>query len=173
MTNVKVITPGQKYQLLNHENPQSTTPQNLRFINKEPAGEDNKELRTVYNGTTNEAVLEMMVHRLSVLYEKLPSPETKEAISHLEQAMDALNARTEKREEAGVEGTHQPVDGEDIGSKSIPEEMPWDSYLKKNGLETIAEVKSAYEGDGLAGLKYMNDQRAQDVASFLMEKYTT
>lgn len=107
MTHVKVVTPAQKYKLLNMEDPQGTEPQEVRFINKEKVDEEGEELRTVYNGTTNEAVLEMMIHRLSTLYQKLPSEGTAVAIDCLQEAKAALEFRTKDREERGVEGTHK------------------------------------------------------------------
>ena len=78
--------------------------QNLKFIKKEK-NEETGEFDTVQNGTTNEAVLEVLIHRMKVLNEKMHSPFNDEAIAHLEGALKALNARTAEREERGVEGT--------------------------------------------------------------------
>lgn len=74
--------------------------QNIRFIKKE-GGE------TVHDGTTNEAVLQVLIHRLEVLEEKMPSEHNQKAIASLKEALAQLEARTADREERGVEGTDQ------------------------------------------------------------------
>lgn len=57
------------------------------------------------DGTTNEAVLEMLIHRLGVLDNKVPSGHTLQARNHLVIALDVLRRRTADREARGVEGT--------------------------------------------------------------------
>lgn len=92
---------GHDYELHNLEGAEV---QNLKFIKKEKS-EETGEFETVQNGTTNEAVLEVLIHRMKVLNEKMHSPFNDEAIAHLEGALKALNARTAEREDRGVEGT--------------------------------------------------------------------
>lgn len=200
MSHIRVVSPGHKYDLLNLENPVRSEAQRILFIRKEKSSDGSGKLITVHNGTTNEAVIEMLVDRLTHLNEKLESPHNAKAIEHLEAALVELNTRTKKREKAGVEGTvkdlegnipdaveqQQPEESEAADQEpatpqedpdlpgyklddTIPEEMPWDSYLVKNDLSTIGQVKQALEGDGLAGLKYFNEQREQDVAAWLAE----
>lgn len=57
------------------------------------------------DGTTNEAVLEMLIHRLGVLDNKVPSGHTLQARNHLVIALDVLRRRTADREARGVDGT--------------------------------------------------------------------
>lgn len=79
--------------------------QNIRFIKKEDDGEGN--LKTVHDGTTNEAVLQVLIHRLEVLEEKMPSEYNQKAIASLKDALASLEARTADRKERGVEGTQE------------------------------------------------------------------
>lgn len=140
----------------------------------------------------------MLVDRLTHLNEKLESEHNTKAIEHLEAALEQLNTRTAKREKAGVEGTVKDLEGnipdqvsEDPQEESdqpvpedtapqpteqgyslddpIPEDMPWDSYLKKNELELISDVTEELDTNGLAHLKYFNEEREQDVAAWLAE----
>ena len=78
----------------------------LAFIKKEPV-EGSTELKTVHDGTTNEAVLQVLIHRLKCLNEKMPHMHNESAINHLEIALGRLEARTAERMERNVEGTHQ------------------------------------------------------------------
>lgn len=93
---------GHHYELDNFENGS----QPLQFIEKEQR-EPEGALETLHDGTTNEAVLGMMVHRLEFLNEKMPSVHNLEAINHVKKALRALEERTQEREERGVEGTSQ------------------------------------------------------------------
>lgn len=58
----------------------------------------------VYEGTTNEEVIEVLIHRISGLNEKFPCPENAQAISALKGALYTLNERTRRRVKQGVEG---------------------------------------------------------------------
>jgi len=49
------------------------------------------------NGTTNEAVLQVLIHRLVVLNAKLHSDFNEQAIYHLGEALEALQARAAER----------------------------------------------------------------------------
>lgn len=99
MTILKV---GHLYEL---DSMEGTNPQRLQFIEKENV---DGVFRTVNDGTTNEEVLLMLFDRLSVLYAKLPSKETAEAIWHIGEAMDWLERRTRNRLAQGVENTPLP-----------------------------------------------------------------
>ena len=61
------------------------------------------------NGTTNEAVIAMVIHRLNFLNEKFPCAENAAALDALKEALDQLHNRTKKRVLAGVEGTNQSI----------------------------------------------------------------
>lgn len=75
------------------------------------------------NGVTTEAVLAAVLHRLEHLDSLLPCAENVTAISHLQQALFALEARQNARAEQGVLGTNLPHDSVllDIGVASDEE----------------------------------------------------
>ena len=58
----------------------------------------------VHGGTTNEEVLEMMIHRMKYLQRMMACRENAIVITKLEEALMWLNARTSARKEQGVEG---------------------------------------------------------------------
>jgi hypothetical protein len=60
-----------------------------------------------HNGTTNEAVLSVLIHRLKFLNGKFPCRENALAITKLEEAKLWLDERTRNRVARGVEGKHQ------------------------------------------------------------------
>ncbi len=64
------------------------------------------------NGTTNEALIELLIDRITSLQEmqdrKFACKENACAITHLEEALHWLQARTAKRLARGVEGTSVP-----------------------------------------------------------------
>lgn len=70
--------------------------QNLKFVEKD---EFNYE-----EGTTNEDLIEVLIDRLNFLNNKFPCKENGVALHHLQQAVQALNDRTEDRQRRGVEG---------------------------------------------------------------------
>jgi hypothetical protein len=79
----------------------------VRFIKKEldpTAQQGSGVLRTVYNGTTNEEVLKMLIHRLTALGEKFPCAENEIATELLKDALEQLEKRTAERKARGVEG---------------------------------------------------------------------
>lgn len=94
---------GHAYDLINHDGVDAQT---ILFIKKEPI-EDSTEMRVVQQGTTNEAVISMLIDRLQTLDEKFPSEYNKHAIKHLHLVYETLIARTQERQSRGVEGTHQ------------------------------------------------------------------
>lgn len=76
----------------------------LRFIKKEPVSEGSSELRTVHNGTTNEEVLRVLIHRLQGLDAKFPCRENSIVITKLEESLMWLEKRTADRLAREVEG---------------------------------------------------------------------
>ena len=68
--------------------------------------------RQAPNGAFVEGVIEAAVKRLGFFQAasdgRFACPENAEALEHLELALAALDKRTERREAAGTEGTHQP-----------------------------------------------------------------
>jgi hypothetical protein len=78
--------------------------QGLVFIKKE-VDDTTNVLVTAHDGTTNEAVLEVLIDRLTFLNRRVPSEHNETAIDRLNDALRALRARTEDRVERGVEGS--------------------------------------------------------------------
>lgn len=92
---MKVVDPGRTYEL--------SAGNRLRFVQKEGG-------RVTRNGTTNEEVLEVLIHRVTEAYQTLPCRETIRALHFLGEALAAFQARTAVRVRANVEGTRQPHD---------------------------------------------------------------
>jgi len=118
--NIKIIDPGHSYELKNFEKMYEGLGQVgdededlgygnqvVNFIHKEPkVGSENGEMELIRNGTTNEAVIEMMIDRMKWLDNKMPSDFNKVVIKHLEEVMVALAAITQDLVSRGVEGKH-------------------------------------------------------------------
>lgn len=104
---MNVITPGHRYSLDQFENPSTSIPQTLQFIEKQPnpLGVEGA-LETVNNGTTNEEVLAVLIDRLNYLQAKFPCRENSLAITKIQEALFWLNFRTANRTARGVEGKH-------------------------------------------------------------------
>ena len=110
MKKVNSTVAGYEYELHNFQergSDQDVSTQTLHFIHKEPVEEGSTEMKTVREGTTNEAVIEMLIDRLRFLDEKFPSEYNQKAISDLEGAWEALNKRTAERMERDVEGKNE------------------------------------------------------------------
>lgn len=109
--NIKVIDAGHVYDLKLMDQVYQNEDAYVRFnfIKKIPKEAGSTELITDINGTTSEAVLEMMIDRMNYLQGVIACPENALVISHLTDALQLLNARTAKRVEAGVEGTAEVV----------------------------------------------------------------
>lgn len=62
---MNIITPGHRYELPNFESPENGG-QIIQFIHKEPvdAGAGSTVLETINDGTTNEALLEVLIDRM-------------------------------------------------------------------------------------------------------------
>jgi len=97
-----VLTPGHKYIAANFENPEAG--QIIQFIEKVPASEGSTELITVNDGTTNEELLEVLIDRIKFLNGKFPCKENSCCITHLEEGLHWLEARTAARKKRNVEG---------------------------------------------------------------------
>lgn len=93
---MKVIEPGHKYWIEDSENP--GLGQKLSFVCK-------KDGELIFDGTTNEAVLEILLDRLYYLDILVPCKENEIAIIKLEEALMWLRRRTDKRIQQNVEGT--------------------------------------------------------------------
>lgn len=100
------VDAGHTYELMHHE---ADDIEVIHFIKKRPISDDPLEtgMEVVQHGTTNEAVISMLIDRMQVLNESFPSKFNDDAIKHLHLAYEALVARTQDREARGVEGTHQ------------------------------------------------------------------
>lgn len=96
-----VIVPGHKYRLQSFENREDF--QTVRFIHKEPI-KGATELETVSDGTTNEAMLEVLIDRMKFLQDKFPCKENAIVITNLEESLMCLEKRTKDRITRGVEG---------------------------------------------------------------------
>lgn len=96
---------GYTYELDNVDGGQ---PQTLQFIRKVPTTpNDGSPLETMINGTTNEAVIDVLIDRIKFLDDIMHSDFNTDAIQHLEAALLALQNRTADREARSVEGTSQ------------------------------------------------------------------
>ena len=92
---MKVIDPGRDYEL--------SAGNGLAFLRKE--GD-----LLVRDGTTNEEVLEVLIHRLTEGYQAVPCGETIRALYLLHATLAILQVRTARRVNAQVEGTQQAVE---------------------------------------------------------------
>lgn len=102
----RVVGNGHLYELENFEN-KAACGQVLKFIEKVPSNPgDPSAFATVMDGTTNEEVIKVLIHRLGVLSAKLPSRENSLAVTKLEEALMWLERRTANRVARGVEGKH-------------------------------------------------------------------
>ena len=97
---METIIKGHKYLLDNFED-QEADPQHLQFICKEKVGD---EFRTMFDGTTNEEVLAVLIDRMQYLQKLFPCRENAIVITNLEESLMWLNKRTRDREARGVEG---------------------------------------------------------------------
>lgn len=119
---MKIITPGHKYELAQHESfgLDGCPVQTIQFIEKkevpvvadgDAAGDVPKpgiQLVTVNDGTTNEEVFKMMIDRMEFLQAKMACDENEIVIRHLKLCLEKLNYRTAARKARAVEGTSAP-----------------------------------------------------------------
>lgn len=97
------LIPGHTYEVCNFENKEEKG-QIFQFIHKEP--NENNELITISDGTTNEDVLEVLIDRMNYLNNKFPCRENSIVLTHLEIALLWLEKRTNDRIKRNVEGKH-------------------------------------------------------------------
>lgn len=100
---MKIKEQGHVYELESFE---SETVQELRFIKKEPVEVGGTELKTVFEGTTNEEVLKVLIDRIQYLNGKFPCRENSIVVTKLEESLMWLEKRTNDRKARGVEGKH-------------------------------------------------------------------
>lgn len=79
----------------------------LKFIKKEPIHPDSLLLDMVHDGTTNEEVLAVLIHRITSLNEMRPCRENSIVITKLQEALMWLNERTRDRTARNVDGTRE------------------------------------------------------------------
>ena len=100
---MKVLRVGHQYELNGFEDKNNI--QKIQFIEKE-VKEGTTELITVYDGTTNEEVLEMLINRMEYLQNKFPCRENDIVITKLQESLMWLEKRTTDRIKRNVEGKH-------------------------------------------------------------------
>ena len=93
---MKVLDKGPLYE--------NDTGERIRFAKKQPAGSESK-LNLVYDGFTNEEVVEILLDRLLYFNWELPCRENDWAMVKLQEALMWLELRTKRREAQGVETT--------------------------------------------------------------------
>lgn len=101
----RVVGEGHLYELENFED-KSTPGQVLKFIEKSPVDGDPSKLQTVMDGTTNEELLRVLIHRMGCLAKKFPCRENAIAVTKLDEALLWLEKRTRDRVARNVEGKH-------------------------------------------------------------------
>lgn len=100
---MKILRVGYQYELDNFETP-TQIGQVIQFIEKETKQEGLPELITVFDGTTNEDVLKVLIDRMQYLQSKFPCRENAIVITKLEESLMWLNKRTSDRLARNVEG---------------------------------------------------------------------
>jgi hypothetical protein len=103
-----VIEPGHvylAYHLELSEEPGHVEKTKIVFAKKEPVQPGDSELEVTLEGTTNEAVVGILIDRMLYLQSQLECPENKRVLQGLYMARDYLAARTKDRRNRGVEGT--------------------------------------------------------------------
>lgn len=103
---MKVLIDGHRYELENFEDKEAKG-QELQFIQKEPKLNENLDLVTISDGTTNEEVIKVLLNRLAFMNEKFPCAENIHAQTHLRESLWWLNERTRERLARNVEGKHE------------------------------------------------------------------
>jgi hypothetical protein len=102
---MRVIREGHRYELENFEC-KDEQGQILQFIEKQPITDGGGSMETLFDGTTNEDLLLALIDRLSYLQAKFPCKENASCITHLQEGLHWLEARTADRLRRSVEGKH-------------------------------------------------------------------
>jgi len=92
---MKVLDPGHRYELASGDT--------LHFLQKVGT-------KVIQDGTTNEELLQVLIHRVGEAYQKLPCKESVRALHDLRHALVTFRLRTARRVAAKVEGTHKAHD---------------------------------------------------------------
>jgi hypothetical protein len=104
---MKKLREGHRYELDNFEEGGEFPNQEIQFIETTPVEPGSTELITLFNGTTNEDVIAVLLDRIKYLDGKFPCTENKSAIYHLKEAELALRLRTLRRVRRRVEGKNE------------------------------------------------------------------
>ncbi len=110
MEHFEVIEPGHIYSLLHKGEGESaghTDRTRLTFLKKEPKQPGDSQLVVTLEGTTNEAVLGALIHRIQYLDDKMPCAENGKILQGLFLARDWMDRRAKDRKARGVEGTNK------------------------------------------------------------------
>lgn len=105
-----VVEPGHVYDLHDtelSEEPGHVNKTRIQFMRKEPRQAGDSELEVTLEGTTNEAVVAVLLDRMRYLDSANPCPENKRVLQGLSMARDYLEARRKDRTKRGVEGTNK------------------------------------------------------------------
>lgn len=102
---MKILVPGHRYELEGFENPAKT--QTIDFIKKSPLPPNGNESVTVFDGTTNEDLLKVLINRTEFLNSEFPCRENSIAITKMQEALMWFEWRTCDRKARGVEGKHE------------------------------------------------------------------
>lgn len=100
---MKILTPGYRYLLENFENPENG--QTVQFLERtvvHPRSDDVSQ--TIFDGTTNEEMLKVLIDRICFLQERFPCRENAIVVTKLEEALMWLEKRTNDRKARGVLG---------------------------------------------------------------------
>lgn len=103
---MKVLVEGHLYELQNFEDKKMFI-NTIQFIQKQPKEEGSTELVTVFDGTTTEDVMAVLIDRLKFLQSKFPCKENAMSITKMEEALMWQEKRTADRIKRQVEGQHK------------------------------------------------------------------
>lgn len=111
---MKIVDPGRSYEL--------AAGNRLAFLQK--AGG-----KIIWDGTTNEETLEVLIDRVIEAYQRLPCEESIRALHLLQEALATFQKRTARRVDAQVEGTYLPHDQiSEVADISLSRSVPTEVY---------------------------------------------
>lgn len=96
-------TPGHDYEIHHRKNTETGRQENVQTIKFQ----NGPLLSNPVNGLTNESLLEVLIHRTTILNNNFPCKENEEAIQHMTNALNALRERTRNRQQRGAEGKNE------------------------------------------------------------------
>jgi hypothetical protein len=106
---MKILLEGCLYEL---ESVHGTEIQAVKFITTTPSVDNPKKLIMINDGTTNEELIRVLIHRLEWQNRKLACMETQHAITELKDALRWLEQRCRARKDQDKENTlyhHKPI----------------------------------------------------------------